>query len=167
MMMNKDELKLSRFDFNKTLVMLRGDFDRVSESDALEDVKDIYHGVLFFSIQNLYQMQQLFNDQGDTFLEAWIAEGAGRYKKASVETLTIFRTNLLPESDYETVVEDLRDCYLELAASEEEDELREIKKKLVLTLFSLNFTLFFEGGEEAYMEAQEWLMDREFGDIKD
>lgn len=147
--------------------MLRRDFDLVDESDAVADVKDIYHGVLFFSIQNLYQLRQLFDGAGDAGLEAWIRDGAGRYKKASVETLTIFRTNLLPDSDYEATVEDLRDAYLELAASEEEDELREIKKKLVLTLFSLNFTLFFEGGEEAYMEAQEWLMDREFGDIKD
>ena len=165
--MTKDELKLARFDFEGTIAMLREDFDRVTKSDALEDVKAIYHGVLFFSIQNLYQLQQLFGEKSDAAIESWIADGAGRYKKANIETLTIFRTNLLPESDYDGVVEDLRECYLELAQSEEEDELREIKKKLVLTLFSLNFTLFFEGGEEAYMEAQEWLMDREFGDIKD
>ncbi len=165
--MTTDNLKLARFDFDTTLAMLRGDFERVGGSDALEDVKEIYRGVLFFSIQNLYQLRQLFKEGTDDSLAAWIADGAGRYKKASIETLTIFRTNLLPESDYEGIVEELRECYLELAQSEEEDELREIKKKLVLTLFSLNFTLFFEGGEEAYMEAQEWLMDREFGDIKD
>lgn len=165
--MKKEELKLARFDFDGTLSMLREDFAQVDESDALEDVKEIYHGVLFFSIQNIYQLRQLFDSKSDAGLETWINDGTGRYKKASVETLTIFRTNLLPDSDYEGVVEDLRDAYLELAASDEEDELREIKKKLVLTLFSLNFTLFFEGGEEAYLEAQEWLMDREFGDIKD
>ena len=165
--MTKDGLKLARFDFDGTITLLREDFERVSECDALEDVKAIYHGVLFFSIQNLYQLRQLFDAKSVGAMASWIADGAGRYKKANIETLTIFRTNLLPESDYEGVIEDLRDCYLELAQSDEEDELREIKKKLVLTLFSLNFTLFFEGGEEAYMEAQEWLMDREFGDIKD
>ena len=162
-----EKLKIATFDFEKTIAMLRSDFEKVGESDALDEVKDIYRGILYFALLNLYALGKELGQKPDASLETWLEEGKGQHKKAHVESLAIFRTNLLPESDYEKVVERLKDCYLELTGTEEEDEVRELKKKLVLTLISLNFTLYFEGGEEAYSEAQEWLMEREFGNISD
>lgn len=161
-----EKLKIHTFDFDKTIAGLRSDFGKVEAADALEDVKNVYRGVLYFCIQNLYALGRLVNNTSDTELEAWLEAGKGKHKKESIETLTIFRTNLLPESNFEKLTERLKDFYLELAPLEEDDDMRELKKKLVLTMFSTNFTLFFEGGEEAYAEAQAWLMDREFGDIK-
>ena len=161
--MSKD-LQIETFDFDGTIEVLRRDFDLIEGCDALDQVKEIYRGVLFFSIQNLYQLQKLVSGSENKVLETWLEEGKGRYKKASIDTLNLFRTNLLPDTDFTRIVEKLKDCYLDLG-SPEEDREAEMKKKLVLTLFSLNFTLFFEGGEGDYMEAQEWLMDREFGDL--
>ena len=160
-------MKIDTYDLEKLIKMMRNDFDKVGQADAFDEVKELYQGVLYYSISNLYLLKEVVTPGfADTELKSWIETGKGVYKKGNIESLTIFRTNLLPESDYESMIEDMKDLYLELQQQDEDDDrIRELKKRLVLALFSLNFTLLFEGGEEAYEEAQAWLMEREFGDI--
>lgn len=159
-------LKIKSFDFEKNIKLLRDDFEKVEKSDALLDVKGIYEGVLYFCIVNLEALNRFLNKNEDKELLLWMEENKGKYKKSSIDTLNIFRENLLPETDYAKLVDKLKDFYLEiLQADNDDDDIRELRKLLVLAMFSLNFTLFFEGGEEEYSQMQEWLMDKEFGDI--
>ena len=108
--MSKD-LQIETFDFDGTIEVLRRDFDLIEGCDALDQVKEIYHGVLFFSIQNLYHLQKLVSGSENKVLEPWLEEGRGRYKKASIDTLNLFRTNLLPDTDFTRIVEKLKDYY--------------------------------------------------------
>lgn len=159
-------LKIKSFDFEKNIKLLRDDFEKVEKSDALLEVKTIYEGVLYFCIVNLHTLNRFLNKNEDKELLLWIEQNKGKYKKSSIDTLNIFRTNLLPETDYAKLVDKLKDFYLEiLQADNDDDDIRELRKLLVLAMFSVNFTLFFESGEEEYSQMQEWLMDKEFGDI--
>ncbi len=161
-------MTVERYNFTDLISMMRNDFDTVSGADAMEEVRELYQGVLYYSVSNLHLLMQVIDPEyRDEALSKWIEAGKGQHKKANIESLTIFRSNLLPASDYEKVVEDMKDLYLNLQQQDDDDDrVRDMKKRLVLAMFSINFTLLFEGGEEAYEEAQAWLMDREFGDIK-